>query len=185
MASRLECSICFFDFDDFQHLPKLLENCGHTFCYSCLFDWLKSQDTCPMCREAVNMTQEIPTNVEILAVFEKKKANPECNCDDESSVYYCPTCMLQNYANWEDRRESGEHTFCFGCACNHMDEHEHKIKQLGMGSEISLEIDKDDGKTLDDKKSCISSKKRVLYFLSILVIAVIILFVLCIYFKMI
>lgn len=66
-----------------------------------------------------------------------------------------------------------------------MDEHEHKIKQLGMGSEISLEIDKDDGKTLDDKKSCISSKKRVLYFLSILVIAVIILFVLCIYFKMI
>ncbi|CAL2029462.1 unnamed protein product [Caenorhabditis brenneri] len=131
MVSRLECSICFYNFDDFEHLPKLLEKCKHTFCYQCLDDWLnkKSQDTCPTCRESINMTEEIPTNVELLAVFEKRKEIPECNCS-ESRTHYCPTCYSQNYVDWEDRRDSGEHTFCLGCACDHFYEMEHKSQQL-------------------------------------------------------
>ncbi|PIC51246.1 hypothetical protein B9Z55_001829 [Caenorhabditis nigoni] len=129
MVSRLECSICFYDFDDVDHLPKVLEACGHTFCYSCLESWLDSDESCPMCRVPVNERKTIPTNLELLAVFKQKQTNPECNCH-ESRLYYCPTCLAQNYVDWDERRESGEQTFCFGCACDHFHNMEHKIKHL-------------------------------------------------------
>lgn len=139
MVSRLECSICFDYFDDFERLPKILDNCGHTFCYSCLDDWLSSDESCPMCRLPVDSTQEIPTNLELLAVFEQKKTNPKCNCH-ESRMHYCPTCLSENYANWEERRDSGEHMFCLGCAWDHFHDMEHIIKHLDSEKyDINLE----------------------------------------------
>ncbi|CAI2304330.1 unnamed protein product [Caenorhabditis sp. 36 PRJEB53466] len=132
MSSRLECGICFHRFDDFKHLPKILEGCRHTYCYTCLSEWLNrpnAGDTCPMCRTKINMNEEIPTNLDLLELFEKKKGNPECTCQ-ESRTHFCPTCKSQNYVDWEERLTDGEHIFCFGCACDHVDGTDHKVEAL-------------------------------------------------------
>lgn len=44
----LRCEIC----RDLMAFPFIL-NCGHTFCYSCEFEWLKSHRSCPRCRARV------------------------------------------------------------------------------------------------------------------------------------
>ena len=31
----ITCSVCFYEFDEFDHCPKLLP-CSHTFCFTCL-----------------------------------------------------------------------------------------------------------------------------------------------------
>ena len=43
------CSICFNKFKSCDQVTKLCK-CGHIFHSECLFSWLKSKDTCPLCR---------------------------------------------------------------------------------------------------------------------------------------
>ncbi|EFP02987.1 hypothetical protein CRE_28368 [Caenorhabditis remanei] len=174
MVSRLECAICFHYFDDFERLPKVIDECGHTFCYACLENWLNNEDTCPMCRTPINLTAEIPTNLELLSVFEKKKRNPKCSCH-ESRMYYCPTCLVQNYVDWDERRESGEHTFCFGCARNHFHEMEHKVRNLETDHDDLIEIESGECDTkegAEEEKTKISSDKCRKYSIAVAVVAV-------------
>lgn len=51
-ATLLEdsCSICFDKFKKSDHVSKLYK-CGHVFHSQCLFSWLKTKDSCPLCRE--------------------------------------------------------------------------------------------------------------------------------------
>ena len=45
ISYNLQCSIC----DEVFNNPMRL-NCGHTFCYGCISDWMKRQAICPNCR---------------------------------------------------------------------------------------------------------------------------------------
>ena len=58
ITKSLHCEICTELFCE----PFALA-CGHTFCYSCTCDWLKTSKTCPTCRAKV--IQE-PSHVFIL-----------------------------------------------------------------------------------------------------------------------
>lgn len=49
--SEIECSICL---DTIQFSEQCTNNCGHTFCKSCLDSWLDDgKTTCPMCRQTI------------------------------------------------------------------------------------------------------------------------------------
>jgi len=46
----LECSICM---ELVCPTVQLTTNCGHAFCSTCIWTWLKDNKTCPHCREEV------------------------------------------------------------------------------------------------------------------------------------
>lgn len=47
-----ECSICLND--EIEDFNKSTNNCGHSFCKSCLDIWLnKGNDNCPICRQKI------------------------------------------------------------------------------------------------------------------------------------
>jgi len=64
------CQFCGFDYDIGLRIPKILTNCGHTFCTMCI-DELHRKDRikCPICRKVikdVKDTENIPMNYSIL-----------------------------------------------------------------------------------------------------------------------
>lgn len=55
----MSCSTCFEDFDEEKYVPLNLE-CGHTFCRSCIQEFLKAQKIeCPQCR-TVSWIENLP-----------------------------------------------------------------------------------------------------------------------------
>ena len=51
ISEVLHCCIC----DEVFNNPMRLD-CGHTFCFVCLENWLKKNDQCPNCRTKINYT---------------------------------------------------------------------------------------------------------------------------------
>ncbi|ORY74866.1 hypothetical protein BCR37DRAFT_384309 [Protomyces lactucae-debilis] len=49
LRKQLNCHIC----TELMFEPMVLTECGHTFCYGCSYDWLKTHKTCPTCRAKV------------------------------------------------------------------------------------------------------------------------------------
>ena len=55
----MDCEICFESFNRSEKLPKVLKNCGHTFCESCVGQMIKdSYLCCPHCRVESNLLKE-------------------------------------------------------------------------------------------------------------------------------
>ena len=69
----LECSLCYERYDDNKRCPRLLSNCGHTFCTHCLEQLLKDGSiTCPQDRKDVHVTAGLgglPKNFALLDVL--------------------------------------------------------------------------------------------------------------------
>ena len=64
----MECDICNFGLNKQNRIPIAL-GCLHTFCFSCLEDWKKIKNTCPVCREPI--TSETP-NYYLIGLLDKK-----------------------------------------------------------------------------------------------------------------
>lgn len=73
------CSICLLPLYDGLALP-----CDHTFHDSCVAEWLKRNNTCPLCRTIVDSYKK-ETKCKIC-----NKIMP-CNEGDENMLY-CPMC---------------------------------------------------------------------------------------------
>ena len=43
----MQCPIC-LDVIESNNIDRI--NCGHTFCYTCINEWLRSKNSCPLCR---------------------------------------------------------------------------------------------------------------------------------------
>ncbi|MFH1643942.1 MAG: RING finger domain-containing protein [bacterium] len=59
------CTICFNEFQDGENVCRL--NCGHIFCGgNCIHDWLKRNNSCPLCRrlnaEISNVVVQVKSN---------------------------------------------------------------------------------------------------------------------------
>jgi len=58
------CSICFNENKKYRNLTC---SCGHTFHKKCINKWLKTENTCPLCRKIINnnhqTTQQHTTNM--------------------------------------------------------------------------------------------------------------------------
>ncbi|RIA96346.1 hypothetical protein C1645_673826, partial [Glomus cerebriforme] len=54
--SQASCPICLEHFSlstEQEHDPVRQMPCGHVFCESCLFQWLRQNNTCPLCRKEI------------------------------------------------------------------------------------------------------------------------------------
>lgn len=71
----MECQICYEIFDSQSIIPKILTNCGHSFCKICIERIInkKTLVSCPVCRERTIITQKesLPTNYSLIKIIEK------------------------------------------------------------------------------------------------------------------
>jgi hypothetical protein len=78
----MDCELCLEEFNNQEHLPKVLSSCGHTFCDKCIMQlWENSVISCPLCRvkQRVTNPKDFPqTNFALLRVHsymrEERKA---------------------------------------------------------------------------------------------------------------
>jgi hypothetical protein len=52
-VKKTNCSICL----DIFKLPTITPCCNNMFCVECLIQWIKDNNTCPMCRNIINISQ--------------------------------------------------------------------------------------------------------------------------------
>ena len=87
----LECSLCYERYDDNKRCPRLLSNCGHTFCTHCLEQLLKDGTiTCPQDRKNVKVTAGVgglPKNFALLDVLLASSHK-----QPDTSPVLCDTC---------------------------------------------------------------------------------------------
>ena len=55
-AGRFDCNICLDDVRE-----PIVTQCGHLFCWSCLYRWLNTNhQTCPLCKAGVTKENVVP-----------------------------------------------------------------------------------------------------------------------------
>ncbi|KAN0030853.1 hypothetical protein ACTA71_009498 [Dictyostelium dimigraforme] len=65
------CSICLSDIEN----QTKNNQCNHIYCFDCIFNWVKSNDSCPLCK--VKIKELINKDNEIIKIEEPKKPAPE------------------------------------------------------------------------------------------------------------
>ncbi|EGT57254.1 hypothetical protein CAEBREN_12231 [Caenorhabditis brenneri] len=118
-SSLLECGVCCHDFDDKDHVPKML-SCGHTFCWQCILKIEREHNSmnmfgrpayaCPFDRSEIHLPAcMLPKNRLVLDLIEEKKQeelrksllapllveDPDVPCyenDRHESEVYCEDC---------------------------------------------------------------------------------------------
>ena len=93
----LECSLCYERYDDNKRCPRLLSNCGHTFCTHCLQQLLKDGTiSCPQDRKNIHVTAgvvELPKNFALLDVLlASSQGQPD------TTPVLCDTCGDEKHA---------------------------------------------------------------------------------------
>ena len=66
----MDCSICFYEYNETDRRPMVLP-CGHTFCYSCMCDIIRTCRVCPQDRTPIRQEiQQIPPNFELILALD-------------------------------------------------------------------------------------------------------------------
>ena len=78
MKTIITCPIGFESYDDNEHKPLSLDNCGHTFCKKCL-SMIENSKSCPQCR-----TQFKKTNVNYALLDIVSNCNDNINENNKS-----------------------------------------------------------------------------------------------------
>ncbi|KAM9968452.1 hypothetical protein ACTFIW_002890 [Dictyostelium discoideum] len=69
--TNTRCSICLSDIEN----QTKNNQCNHIYCFDCIFNWVKNNDSCPLCK--VKIKELINNDNEIIKVEEPKKPAPE------------------------------------------------------------------------------------------------------------
>lgn len=100
------CGVCKLNYNVGDRIPRILVNCGHTFCTSCLTKYFrKSRIRCPYCRKLVKYLDNVellPLNINLFS--ESVVKNPQLiemvNEDSENSlVSLCQIHISQEKQN--------------------------------------------------------------------------------------
>lgn len=76
--SSLLCPICYESFDDKDRIPVLLDQCGHSFCRSCLKAGGSSINRCPQCRQSITKSiSNLKTNHALVEALDVEKIASE------------------------------------------------------------------------------------------------------------
>ncbi|KAI9486875.1 MAG: hypothetical protein EXX96DRAFT_550910 [Benjaminiella poitrasii] len=153
VLKEITCTICQGIFED----PHSL-NCGHCYCGQCIFEWLKNNKSCPMCRvPTIRQPIHILTLQELSNLFRAENAIPstrltradwiqlypidnQADCirdeDEDGVIYRCSQC------GWE----LDEENFCSHCLVTFNVNRRHEIEL----SDIESYRHSDDEENLSD-----------------------------------
>ena len=128
------CSVCSIPYDTNDHTPRILINCGHTLCSSCLDKIINTPSLrkCPLDNipfdEMQGSLDRFPLNFALLALLEGKKQNT-CQIHDKKLVIIC----LQDKVK-----------ICYDCALfgEHKWHNIKKIKELkAKGNKVKSDLE--------------------------------------------
>lgn len=101
----MDCELCFETFNQIDHLPKVLQYCGHTFCQQCLsyLDSFKDSLECPLCRYKIAKgSQQPPTNFALLQAIKTIENERE---GKGLSRHLKPRFVPFGCTRWEDLKD--------------------------------------------------------------------------------
>lgn len=97
----LSCPICYGEFDQAEKVPRIIPECGHTFCSTCLETLLKTQGSlrCPLDKKSFSAHQKgieaFPINFILNQVLEGKQNHGICKDHHEEMRLVCMTCKCK------------------------------------------------------------------------------------------
>ena len=101
----MDCELCYETFNKDDHVPKVLQYCGHTFCQRCLANLVNSKGKlqCPLCRyEIASHSAQPPTNFALLQLIEQL----ECEREGKGlSRFFKPKQPPFGCVRWEELSE--------------------------------------------------------------------------------
>ncbi|UJR34766.1 hypothetical protein I4U23_027545 [Adineta vaga] len=109
---ELKCLICYEPFDS----PVCNDQCGHTFCFDCVNEWLKNSSSCPTCRRRVTKRSFHPVTTravlnQLLRLRVKCTLCEQTDIDNRKQhLEICPKQMVKCisadlHCQWEGYRE--------------------------------------------------------------------------------
>ncbi|EDK31465.2 RING-type zinc-finger, LisH dimerization motif protein (macronuclear) [Tetrahymena thermophila SB210] len=136
----LFCSSCQNMFDENNHLPRMLPECGHTFCNQCLVQILEKNDfiECPE-DNIVSSRKEVvsfPKNYSLINIIRKKK---------KLSEYSSPLHTFEQETQSSEKGGSSR---------------KNSIQLTSFNSSIRNSHEEDQTQTLQQKKKCKDHKKE-------------------------
>ena len=103
----MDCPECKQEFDESNHIPRILTSCGHTLCETCMkLRFKKKSILCPQCAVTTNTSalSSLPTNLALIQLKQKKRAIEVCEkhkkpieafcCNDKLLV--CVLCLVED-----------------------------------------------------------------------------------------
>jgi len=109
---EISCPICYSEFDDVEHIPRVIPSCGHTLCLNCLRIILQNDETkkCPLDQKKFESYQEteenFPINYTVKNIIEKIVSHGICK---EHRQVMNLICRTDNCKVCEDCVFHGEH----------------------------------------------------------------------------
>ena len=94
------CGVCKLKYNVGDRLPRILINCGHTYCTLCLTKYYrKNRIRCPFCKKLVKKlesVEQLPLNINVFG--ESVQANEKILSliDSESKNYYTASCNFHS-----------------------------------------------------------------------------------------
>ena len=102
------CGVCKLPYDVGNRIPRILVNCGHTYCTSCLLKYYrKSRIRCPFCSKLVKKLDNVeilPLNINIFAEVVQKNAKLQDMLVPDNELHYHNSCG--------DHSENKRHLYC-------------------------------------------------------------------------
>lgn len=102
------CGVCCLTFNVGDRIPRILVNCGHTYCTSCLTKYYrKNRIRCPYCRKLVKnleSVEQLPLNINI---FYEVVLN-----NDKLQLFIDPDSKGGSSANCPMHTEKSKHFYC-------------------------------------------------------------------------
>ncbi|CAF1261594.1 unnamed protein product [Adineta ricciae] len=101
--NRLKCSICKEVFQD----PVFIKTCRHDFCRTCIVQWLKTNQNCPICRQPCCVNDLNPNQSRIILdmLDDLRLKCRRCNetniqpSDKEAHLKRCPNVLVKCLAS--------------------------------------------------------------------------------------
>ena len=102
------CGVCQKQYNVRDRIPRILVNCGHTYCTSCLTNYYRNQRIrCPFCKKLVKHLDNVETLPLNIPIFSEIVRN-----DEKISTYIDPNSKDSFTVRCEHHPEKQKHFFC-------------------------------------------------------------------------
>ena len=102
------CGVCQKQYNVGDRIPRILVNCGHTYCTSCLTNYYRNQRIrCPFCKKLVKHLDNVETLPLNIPIFSEIVRN-----DEKISTYIDPNSKDSFTVRCEHHPEKQKHFFC-------------------------------------------------------------------------
>lgn len=113
------CGVCHEKYNVGDKIPRILVNCGHTFCTSCLMKYYRrNRIRCPFCKKLVknlDNVETLPLNISIFGEIVRNDPVIMILIDPDSDISFSSLCCLHQEKQKHFYCSHHENSFCREC----------------------------------------------------------------------